>query len=1476
MHMNGFIDLDRRFRPLTDSELEDAESLAARSDYGFGIGWPKLLEYRRLILLAEAGAGKTAEMRQQAKRLAEEGRFAFFVELESLDREPVENVLSPDAKERLDEWKTDGEAPAWFFLDAVDELKLTRGKLNRALRRLARPLHGSLDRARIVISCRPSDWRPHVDAATVNDLLPVPAQDVCVPSEPSEQVFLDALRRESGGAGSETHDRPDFDDVEEPELDRPDVRVLQTFVMLPMSDSRIERFARQSGVRDTAAFLAEVRRRDAWIFARRPLDLTELIRAWESSGQLGTRERQHETYVKVKLKDAPDRPDDNVLATDRARLGAERLALALALTRTRTIRSPEQALDPDRAAGVLDPAGILPDWTEAERQTLLRRALFAPATYGRVRFHHRSIQEYFAARRLRALREDGMSIRSLLGLLFAERYGVKVVLPSMRAIAAWLALWNDDVRRELIEREPEAFLTLGDGDPESLDMAARAELVRGFAAAYGTGRSRHLNIPISEVRRLAHPDLAQVIRECWETQSNDDVRALLIKMIWQGRIGSCADLVRKVAFDDEHKPYPRVIAIRALVACGRRDDVAALAEALLDQSSEWPDRVAHGVAADLFPRFITADQLVTLMERTREPPQTVGGFEWVSQRIVEDLEPLSEPAVALRDKLADLVWRGRSKETALCDLHSRFDYLAPALAMLCDRQMAATTDQPDTALIRASIIACRFRGLRGSNRETVDPLRKHVAADARLREEAFWGELAFADEVEPTDDAWHRLINALADVHEGLVSHLTAADRPWLTEALADERKPERRAVALHALIGIWQQDGRRNAELDTIRAGLKGDAALERILDLRTAPPERDERREEIQRKRRRSLTQAAREEKKRLGRWKKWRDGLIADPDDAFSAKKIETTLLNLYSWLRATNRRSTRYDVWDKTRLTEALGADVAVRAERAFSAFWRAVRPELWSKRPSEKRNSTPGDWILGLTGVSAEARTSGWAPELSPEEAVKAAIYATIELNGFPPFVTDLATSHPAEVGKTIGGEAKAQLDMGDDHDHLPILQDLEHADSAVKRLCVPALLDVFRRWPSVVKDDASGRWSHHIDQVLQLLDAAEKETERDTIARECIARFQTAPAGPMAPTWLRGSFWFDAALGAETLIGAFEKDAGPAGSGIRARAVETFAALFDDDRPVRFDVPDPERRARLLGRLVRCAYAFVRPADDQVHEGVYSPNARDHAERARQTLFHWLLETPGPETWRVVMEIADADEFAASSDRLRLLARQRAAADAEFSPYAPEDVSALERRHEIPPKDRDGLFALLLDRLGDLAHDLHHDDFSDRRTVRSITKESEMQRTVASRLRERANGAYKVTREEEVADGNRTDIRLAAVGSDQKVAVEIKIADNDWSLNDLEHALRNQLAGRYLRHSNCTAGCLLLTYHGRKEYWNDPPVNRKCLAFRDVVSFLKEKATEIEREHRHHIRVAVFGLDLSDGGHATCLSTIQP
>ena len=256
--MTGFIDLQRRFRELSDSELEDTELLVSRSGYEFGpyfgwppgIGWPELLEYARVILLAEAVAGKTVEMQEQANRLVREGRVAFFILLEWLAQDPIADTLSVAEEELLERWKADGREPAWLFLDAVDELKLTEGKLDRALNRFSRAIDGRLDRARIIISCRPSDWRSGSDLNTVRRRLPVPEVRLESSIRPPEEVFIDALRNERGGP---SHVTPEEDESSDQDM-------VRTVAMLPMSDKQITHFAEWRGLNDASAFLAEIAR----------------------------------------------------------------------------------------------------------------------------------------------------------------------------------------------------------------------------------------------------------------------------------------------------------------------------------------------------------------------------------------------------------------------------------------------------------------------------------------------------------------------------------------------------------------------------------------------------------------------------------------------------------------------------------------------------------------------------------------------------------------------------------------------------------------------------------------------------------------------------------------------------------------------------------------------------------------------------------------------------------------------------------------------------------------------------------------------------------------------------------------------------------------------------------------------------------------------------------------------------------------
>lgn len=1453
--MTTFIDIQRRFRELTEEGLEDIESFDSWDEFGIypGMGWPELLEHHRVILLAEAGAGKTVEMRKQAERLVEEGKFAFFMPLEDLARGTIDDIFSADKEKRFKAWKTDHEAPAWFFLDAVDELKLTQGKLDRVLRQLAKAIDGCLHRARIIISCRPSDWRPDSDLNTVRDRLPTPETDRQAPSRSRDEVFMDALGHGQGGTIPATEQRNDL----------PSRGTVRTVAMLPMSAGQIKLFVEQQGVEDAAAFVAEVRRQDAWTFARRPLDLANMIAAWRSSGRsgfrrLGSRTEQHEANITAKLKDDPDRPALDVLSETKARDGAERLSLALALTRTRTIRSPEQMLAPDRSDGVLEPAKILSDWTSAERQALLRRALFDPATYGRVRFHHRSVQEYLAAQKLKALRNRGMSTRALFRLLFAEAYDIEVVVPSMCAVAAWLALRDEAVCKEMTKREPEALLSLG--DPAKLDIVARKDLVRRFATMYGKGGWRSLDVPIAEVRRLADPALASVIRECWDSEpTSHDVRRLLVALIWLGPIKECGDLAHDAAHDASWDPDLRAMAIRALLACGCNASVREIATAMLEQSDFWPDRTVYGVAADLFPGIITADELIMLIEQMPEPTDSVLGFEYVSLQIAETIDPQSEEATALRDQMAALVWRGRESAQESHEIRSRFGYLAPALATLCHRQLFEASNTPHDDLIWASVVGSRFSSDDYYARDSVSKLQEGFRNNARLRGRAFWTELAFMDKIILTDDARDRFYQTQTN---SIIAPLDEADRSWLLAALTDESHPERRAVALHALMEIWYRQGRDASKLDAIREALRRGTELGQILEDYMEPPKRSKVIERLERSRKdRKISEA-----QRLEDWKQWRVALLADPDDAFSEEKQAATVNRLFSWLKKKQQPRNPFNTWDKNALTDAFGPDIADRAERVIRKLWRATPPIVWSKHPAEGKNIILREWILGLSGVSAEASIPGWTDSLSPAEARTAAAYATFELQSFAPFITDLLESHPHEVHEVIGDEVSAELKVGGDYDYLPILLRLTAAEDKLKQLLTPRLLAELKSWPDTFTDETGPRWVQHLDQVLQILDETTCGADREEIAQICSTRYEAEPVGAVAIAWLKGLFRFDAAQGTQMLVGEFVDSNDP---DMRKRAIQTFADLFGDRlgnrNPVIWKIHDPDHRAQLLEQLVRIAYTFVRSKEDQVHDGAYSPNTRDHAERARGSLFSILLDTPGREAYRVVMALAEEGDFADMADRMRLRARQRAAADAEFAALTPMQICDLEDRLEAPPTDRNGLFAVMVDRLEDLDHDLRHSDFTDRRTVRSIEEESEIQRTLAWRLKEGANGAYRVTHEEEVADGKRTDIRLAAVDGDQKAVIEVKIADR-WTLKKLRQALRSQLLGQYLRHSDCKAGCLLLTYHGRKKHWEHQVDlgSKEILTFSQVVELLKDEARSIEKEGAYDVRLAVIGFDLTD------------
>jgi len=1436
--MENFVDLDRRFRDLTDKELEDPSLLAiwGYSEAISGTTWSELLKSERIVLLAEAGSGKTREMQHQVARLRKEGRVAFFIPIEALEKEDVRGYLAMEAGEieRLDAWAALEGEPAWFFLDSVDELKLVNGKLEFALGKLSRELGTKRNRTRIIVSCRPTDWRPVQDMEIFKTKFPE--------SEPereyadSDAEFI-APFREKPQKTNQRADQP--------------AKKSRCVVLLPLGESQIERFATENGVADAKALVAEIRRREAWTFARRPLDLGGLIATWNALGNLGSLRRQHEIDIENSLRDRPDRADHNVLTHEKAHDGAARLALALLLAKRRTIRAPEQAIGDPIEAASLDAASILTDWTDAQVAALLRRPLFDPATYGRVRFHHRSIQEFLAAEQLQKLRACGMTKRQLRSLLLAETYGERVVIPSMRPIAAWLSYANSDVAREVLSREPEVLVL--HGDPETLTQDVRIALVRSYVAAYRDGGWRGLRNPITEVRRLANPDLSQEIRRAWrEPRQNEEITEFLLKLIWLGAVQDCADIAFEALMDAALGPYSRATAAHALAECGRTDLLRSVADDLFAHPQRWPDRIVYSVADAIFPKVISIDELEKLLLKTREPSRTVGGFSWTLFTIAEGLEPGSDAAVTLRSLLAKLVLEHRNRESEWYQAHSRFTYLTGALGKLCARQLVRKTAL-NTELVKAGVIASFFHGDTVVGRDDIDCVRREIAATPALRAQAFWLELELVLSIKHHEGR-HLLFEVL---HDGLLGGLLTDDWNWLFAELRRPRNSVFRDTAFYALVDLWYARGKLKSDRNKLARAVKNNPELNQVVAALTKKPAPNPQMEQLEK------DQEAHREKREAERqrveksWADWKAKADADPSACFSVERADESMWTLLNWLRQSDdaRSHLAFENW--RRIRAILGDVIADGFERTLRAYWRKTEPRIWSRKKPSERNTIWNSQSAALTGLLIEANVGpDWAKSLSASEARRAAEWGLTDLNGAPEWLDALAEANPDAVRDALITELEAELKHLRELPHPHTLNLLSYGSDKLRQLVTPYLKSRILTWPTLPRDGQQAEnYATNLDTMLSIL--AKAGACDSEIAQQCEGRLLAKPGHPSARVWLQGLCACDLRRGFATMKGALSRMSAKNRS---KYTPEWFVAIFGDRDYSRVPL-STSADADLLLDMTQWAYRYATQLtsenDDNSDDDDDASVTTREGEVARSRILNTLIGLPGADAYRALGALSVEPLFSHMTSRLEALARERAADDSEPAPLAPSDYRELERRYEAPPRTRDALFEVMLDRLDDIEHDIRDHDFGDRNVLATITDEKKMQPLLAKKFENDARGHYQVAREEEVADRKKTDIRLLAFHESLKAVCEVKIGDN-WNIGELEDALRNQLVGQYMRHEDCTAGCLLVTYAGRNQFF----MSRKPVAFEEVVAHLRGLAADIEAAEKGRIRLAVRSLDL--------------
>jgi hypothetical protein len=1010
------IALGRRFIEWREGDSTDPETLLRFRPSADLPGWDVVSVRRRVVLLAEAGSGKTEEMKEQARQRVAAGQFAFYSTVEDVGTDGLEGSLRSVDKARVASWRTSTD-DAWFFVDSVDDAKRAGVRVEKVLRRIADGIEGQERRAHIILSCRVTDWQFRRDLRLLTEVLPIPEDNRAPPTPPIDpnQLLIDTLRHRRQPAAA-------TQDAEKPLV----------VLLAPLDADRVRLFAVAKGTPDVDTFFGQIDDANLWRLARRPLDLDWLVSFWQTYRRLGSLAEmlEHSLAARVSEPD-PDRARRSAVDESRALRDLQRVGAALVLGRKATIDIPDAELVFATGEQSLDLSQALPDWSPEDRTHLLSQPVFDPATFGRARLHNDNegaVRGYLAAQWLRRLRSGSLTRGELFDLLFATSHGIKLVKPSMQETAAWLSVWDEEVGREVARRDP--VLLLAAGDPASLTITVRAAVLTDVCARMAED-DLHLPLFIDDaLKRFARPDLTETIRFLWSRHGKDEsVLELLSRLIWLGKLDGCADLAEAAACSPASTRFARIYAARAVAAAGDKAAKRRYVEFLKSNSSTLPNALFWEAVDALFPASLDIDDLLQILAKIDVTDSDHGlGFPWLGPRLVDrldtkrDLEQLLHGLLRqLGDEPQDIGHTPSSREEA---------YFCAIGAVACRLLERCPADEAPNDAIDAALRL-------GVDRRYGRPLHEPRDVAAEIHRTAPRRRLAFWRAAERWNQ--HRRLGGQTVVNPGQIEvfgyslGLRPADVEWLLTDATERVAENERRLAINAAMGLWRGAGSPPDVLSQIKACAQLDPVMKETFDAWLQPPPVNEQLRALERETVRRRKKAEKERAARDQSWVELLDRLRSDPDQLRNippptATTVDARLFHLWKLLSDTVDSGTRYAIDSAASIEPVLGSELADRLQEALIRFWRLWKPKLKSEMAASGLSQISLIDCMGLTGVSLEARSNlRWAAQLSSDEAVRAAGYATLEINALPPWLSVLAVAKPAEVRGVLLAEVAAEL-----------------------------------------------------------------------------------------------------------------------------------------------------------------------------------------------------------------------------------------------------------------------------------------------------------------------------------------------------------------------------------------------------------------------------------------------------------------
>jgi Effector-associated domain 1 len=1500
---DGIIELNRRFVEFSDGPtgLQVESHLWVTRALGKGISWDELLENRWTVILGEAGTGKSKEFEFRAKRLRETGRYAFFMDITQLANQgPRVAVSLYGLTKELDAWHH-GEEDGFFFLDSVDEAKLRQRSLHQALSQLSAYMEEACLRARLIVSCRVSDWSTDSDRETLVHFIAGVRRYEQEHSRKPDAGLVAAARRLVDELATVVHD---LDDAK-----RFAVRAGFLAKHLPV-------------FKTAATFWNEVV--EQAIGERSTLEA--LVRVSINEFPYRSEFREIEQAIEALAPTTP-RPD-KAPAAPSTQASAEDLRVIQIMP-----FDDEQVRRFAEHRGATNVDALLEAVREAGAQPFIARPLDVEWLLDYWADHNEigsweQLVERSISKRLED-RRPGSCPPSVL-----EHDKAREGLRRLAAIAILSGRWSflvpgerysDKGRSDTLD--PREILTDGWSERDIRELLTRAVFDE---STYGSIRLHHRTVQehlaaewLREQigRGLPHRDLDRLLFRMvgghrfvpnhllatagWLALWNERTRKQLIDvapeiLMEHGDPGSLPAEARARALSAYLARYAKqarlfdvfdgaslarfapVLGDSVKQHFARSDLPEEAIEFLLElvehgkltrccnEATTWATNTAARSrtrrvalrATNVVASRTDKQQLIQMLLST-----TTAWNEDVAGTFASEFFPNALTIPQLGQVLA------RTTPGPSNHINSFKVFIRSILPKACPAQqrlpaLRILTVSTQNANANKSLLqglqelACvvinalqeeenppielqdALKLIRSRSRNphhyisSRNGLKTAVAAKLGLRRWLFW---LRAEELKDGRADWPSSPSQLYDYYA--LSEIGPEDATWLAEDARSHSEPGARNLAFLAILSLHNST---HSLAETISSLTEGDEDLAKtahdVENRRSAP--RSSHPHEIR------IRQMQEEE---AAERRNHAEGLrvLTENIENIRSGQHRGLLGQIYA------RYCTDSDHYGIAleKLEEDFGPEIASATRTGFIHCWRNHDPKLPFEQEEWNSKSYDVDVIIGLVGLELAFEDGLDVTTLSQTEITRLTRYAVRDRNKLPAWFETLAATYLTEVVEALRPAIAGDLRLDNPEHHAVFLR---------FDRCVPsALHEPLARIVLEELEATDPRTSGALDEALhkcRWLPASENRR----LALLCESRISNADSQERRAswwaTWVRNAP-VDAVCHLESRSELHEI---PGNEGELGRFLEAAFAMLAPDPRLNHDMgllaTDPEA----LERLVPIAYRAIPPHKEDDTDGLSVVTRLDEAQRLRDRLIGLLAAIGTPAAVAALERLAAHPVMQTFRDYILSRVGECVQQSAQARPMSPAEALGWCGSHALPIRDASDLHRVVLDRLDDVKYSVERGERNHLRTLFNPKKEPITEAPVQHWLSEeieRLNAyGYSLPREEEVDRQKRPDIRIHhSTCAGHPITIEIKIAER-WTFVELLNALHVQLVGQYLRPDKSRHGIFLLCSSGPPK---DPPwtLNGAPMDFTALVGLLRQEARTIVSANAEVDALDVVGID---------------